>query len=89
MSRSNRDYKREYELFHGKPKEKKRRAGRNAARSKLKKEGVNVSGKDVDHKDRNPSNNSRSNLKVKTASSNRSYSRVGEKGHGPHKKRKS
>jgi len=29
-------------------------------------------GKDIDHKDRNPRNNSRSNLRVRSKSSNRS-----------------
>lgn len=33
-------------------------------------------GKDVDHKDGNPTNNSRSNLRVKSKSSNRSFART-------------
>ena len=43
-----RDYKKEYRDFHGKPKQIKNRAKRNAARRKL---GLKVGdGKEVDHK---------------------------------------
>ena len=45
-------------------------------------------GKDVDHKDRNTSHNSKSNLRVESKHKNRSYSRKGEKGHGPKKNHK-
>lgn len=57
-----RDYKKEYRDYHGKPEQKKRRAARNAARRKagLKK----GDGKEVDHRDGNPRNNSKSNLRV-------------------------
>ena len=37
-----------------------------------KKLGVKIKGKDVDHKDGNPRNNSRSNLRIRSKSSNRS-----------------
>jgi len=37
-----------------------------------KKLGNSILGKDIDHKDRNPRNNSRSNLRVRSKSSNRS-----------------
>ena len=69
-----RDYKKEYEDFHGKPKQVKRRAGRNAARSKMVAAGAVTKGdgKDVDHKDRNPKNNKRSNLRVTSKAKNRS-----------------
>lgn len=82
-SRSNRDYAREYELYHSKPEQKKRRAQRNAARKTLQKAGAvkKGDGKDVHHKDRNTSNNSRKNLSVKSKSSNRSFSRKRERGH--------
>ena len=75
-----RDYKAEYENYHKKPKQKKRRAQRNAARSKMEKAGAvhKGDGKDVDHKDRNTANNSRKNLRVKSKSANRSYSRKGQ-----------
>jgi len=51
-----RDYAAEYRNYHSRPKQKKRRAGRNAARRTLEGAGrvSNGDGKDVDHKDRNP-----------------------------------
>lgn len=51
-----RDYKKEYREYHSKPEQKKRRAGRNAARRKMEKAGKvrKGDGKDVDHRDRNP-----------------------------------
>lgn len=77
-----RNYKEEYERYHAKPGQVKRRAGRNAARAKLTKSGAvkKGDGKDVDHKDRNPRNNKRSNLRVTTKASNRSRnSRIRQK----------
>lgn len=46
-----RDYKKEYQDFHGKPEQIKRRAQRNAARAKAAKEGKvkRGDGKEVDH----------------------------------------
>lgn len=69
-----RDYKKEYNSYHSKPKQKKRRAARNKARRiAIKTKGkAAVAGKDVDHKDRNPHNNSRSNLRIQSRSKNRS-----------------
>ena len=69
-----RDYKKEYREYHGKPEQKKRRAGRNAARRIMKMVGraKKGDGKDVHHKDGNPLNNKRSNLKVENKSKNRS-----------------
>tara|TARA_E500000178_G_scaffold293731_1_gene298620 strand:+ start:1064 stop:1285 length:222 start_codon:yes stop_codon:yes gene_type:complete len=68
-----RDYKKEYNTYHGKPEQRKRRSSRNKARRiAVKKYGKQaVSGKDVDHKDRNPMNNSRRNLRIQSKSSNR------------------
>jgi hypothetical protein len=76
-----RDYKQEY-------KTAKRRgevasgpngdnAKRKAARRKLEKEGKvrKGDGKDVDHKNGNPKDNSRKNLRVQSKSDNRSFSR--------------
>lgn len=69
-----RDYKKEYQDFHAKPEQKKRRAGRNAARRKLTAEGRvrKGDGMDVDHKDHNTLNNNSSNLRVLRAKVNRS-----------------
>jgi hypothetical protein len=71
-----RNYKKEYANYHGKPAQIKRRNARNAARNKLKKAGVAVTGKDVAHRNGNPRDNRRKNLTVKTASQNRSYART-------------
>lgn len=59
--------------YNARPGEKKRRAARNASRDKLEKEGRvrKGDGKDVHHKDGNPKNKSKSNLKVERKSKNR------------------
>ena len=68
-----RDYKSEYNNYHSKPDQKKNRAGRNSARRIMKKKyGNSILGRDVDHKDRNPRNNSKGNLRLQSKSSNRS-----------------
>jgi len=68
-----RNYKSEYKNYHSKPEQKKNRAGRNGARRIMKKKyGNSILGRDVDHKDRNPRNNSKSNLRLQSKSSNRS-----------------
>ena len=72
-----RDYKREYETYHKSAKQKRRRAQRNSARAKLAKAGKvsKGDGKDVDHKNKDTSDNSVSNLRVKSKSANRSDNR--------------
>jgi hypothetical protein len=68
-----RNYKKEYENYHSQPEQKKDRAGRNGARILMKKKyGNSLLGRDVDHKDRNPRNNSMSNLRLQSKSLNRS-----------------
>lgn len=69
-----RDYKKEYNDYHGTPEQKRRRAERNAARRKMEKTGRvrKGDGKDVDHKNRNTSDNRLSNLRVMSKSANRS-----------------
>jgi len=68
-----RNYKSEYNNYHSTTKQKKDRAGRNGARRIMKKKyGNSILGRDVDHKDRNPTNNSKSNLRLQSKSSNRS-----------------
>ncbi len=69
-----RDYAKEYREYHSKPEQVKNRASRNKARRlTIKMHGKSaVKGKDVDHKDGNPRNNNRRNLKITSASYNRS-----------------
>lgn len=71
-----RNYRKEYDNYHGKPDQIKRRDSRNAARNLLKKKGVGVTGKDVAHKNGNPKDNRPSNLKVVSKTKNRSYKRT-------------
>jgi len=68
-----RNYKEEYKDFHSKPDQKKRRAGRNAARRKMTAAGKvkKGDGKDVHHKDGNSLNNKKKNLRVESRSKNR------------------
>ena len=74
-----RPYKKEYEEYQGKPEQIKKRAKRNAARAELMKNGKvhKGDGKDVDHIKplSKGGSSSKSNLRVKSASDNRSYSR--------------
>ena len=74
--KTKRNYKKEYQNYHGKAEQIKKRDSRNAARNLLKKKGVNVKGKDVAHKNGNPKDNRVSNLATKTASKNRSFRRT-------------
>jgi hypothetical protein len=69
-----RNYKREYALYHGKPKQIKRRAKRNKSRRMLARQGLvrKGDGKDVHHRDHNVANTSRSNLAIISKSKNRS-----------------
>lgn len=69
-----RNYKKEYENYHSKPVQRKKRSSRNKARRKVAKSvgKSKIRGKDVDHKDRNPLNNSRKNLRISSKSRNRS-----------------
>ena len=77
-----RDYKREYKVSHSSPEEKKKRASRNAARAKMEKAGKvrKGDGKDVDHKNSNPKDNSKGNLRVQSKSANRSFPRTKKAG---------
>ncbi|NDG70456.1 MAG: HNH endonuclease [Proteobacteria bacterium] len=69
-----RDYKKEYQTYQGTREQLRKRSSRNKARRRLEKDGLvhKGDGKDVDHKDGNPLNNSRSNLHAMSASKNRS-----------------
>jgi hypothetical protein len=84
-------YKRNYKQenkYKSKPEQIKKRTQRNAARAKLMKAGLVKKGdsKDVDHKNKRTSNNSKSNLRVVPAKVNRSFKRAGKKyGNGKRK----
>lgn len=67
-----RNYAKEYANYHSKPAQRKNRSSRTMASRKLKC----PKGKEVGHKDGNPRNNARSNLKCQTVKSNRSYKRT-------------
>jgi len=68
-----RDYKKEYDNYHKKPEQRRRNDSRKAARRLMvKKHGkAKLAGKDIDHKDRNPKNNSSSNLRIQSKKTNR------------------
>lgn len=70
---NDRDYKEEYDSYHGTTEQKKRRAARNKARRHLERSGRvhKGDGKDVDHKDGNPLNNGSANIRVIDRSTNR------------------
>ena len=72
-SMTERNYKREYENYHSKPEQKKRRAARNATRRKKESTGAvkKGDGKDVHHRDGNPRNQSSDNLAVLPKGRNR------------------
>jgi len=68
-----RNYRKEYDNYHSKPEQRKNRAGRVKARRLMMRIGKvrKGDGKDVDHKDGNPKNNGKHNLRVRDKSKNR------------------
>ena len=67
-----RDYKKEYKRDQSSAKQRKRRSNRNKARRRM---GLKVGDKrQVHHKDGNPSNNKRSNLKLMSRKKNTTLS---------------
>ncbi len=79
MKNGKRDYKTQYEKYDGKEDVKKDRAKRNGARREMEREGKvsKGDGKDVDHKKplSKGGSNSRSNLRVRSSSANKSFAR--------------
>jgi len=77
-----RDYKKEYSNYQGTAEQKKKRASRNSARSAMVKAGKvrKGDGKDVDHKNGNPKDNAKNNLRVTTKRANRSFPRNAKAG---------
>lgn len=65
--------------FKARPEEIAKRSSRNAARAIMKAEmgAAKIKGKEVEHKDGNPRNNSRSNLKLVTPAANNNGRRGG------------
>jgi len=74
LNENKRNYKKEYREYHGKPDQIKRRANRVQARRDMEATGRvhKGDGKDIDHKDGNPMNNKKSNLRVTSRHYNRS-----------------
>lgn len=74
-SKRKRNYRREYDNYHAKPEQKKRRAQRNASRRKMAKLGrvKKGDGKDVHHRDRDTGNKSMNNLTVTSKRVNRGW----------------
>ena len=78
MKKSNRNYRKEYDNYHSKPEQRKRNAGRLRARRLMVKKGKvkAFDKKDVNHKDKDPTNNDLSNLSVTTQKYNRTEPRL-------------
>ncbi len=79
MKNGKRDYKREYEKYHSRPEQIKNRTERTTARRQANAAGVTHKGdgKDIDHKKplSKGGSNGKSNQRVVSASTNRSFSR--------------
>lgn len=80
MKNGKRDYKREYELYQGRPEQIKRRSERTVARRQANAAGVTHKGdgKDIDHITplSKGGSNAKSNQRVVNASTNRSFART-------------
>lgn len=68
-----RDYRKEYDTYQGTPEQRRANDARKKARREMTKKGKvrPGDGKEVDHKDGNPRNNSPSNLQVLSRGANR------------------
>lgn len=72
-----RNFRAEYDNYHSRPEQIKKRAKRNEARRKMMAAGKvkRGDGRDVDHKNGDPTDNSPGNLRVQSKSQNRSFPR--------------
>lgn len=86
MAKASESKKKYDKKYNARPEQKKRRAQRNKARRKLEDEGKvkKGDGKDVDHKNKQTSDNGKKNLRVRSRSANRADNR----GKGGRKKKK-
>jgi 5-methylcytosine-specific restriction endonuclease McrA len=79
MKNGKRDYAREYREYHSRDEQIKNRSKRTTARRKANEDGITSKGdgKDLDHKTplSKGGSNSRSNLRVVSKSTNRSFAR--------------
>jgi len=86
MTTRKRNYRKEYDSYHGKPEQIKNREQRNDARREMEKAGKvsKGDGKDVDHKTpiKKGGGNQKSNLQVTTKAENRGW-RKGQSGYTP------
>ena len=71
---SKRNYRKEYDNYQSRPEQRRRNDARKKARRLMirKKGKAALRGKDIDHKDRNPKNNSMRNLRIQSRRKNRS-----------------
>ena len=74
-NKEDRNVAREYELEKKRPGAHEARMVRQRARRKLDAEGVDRTGKDIDHVHGTKAGNGASNLRLRTPSQNRSFSR--------------
>lgn len=83
MKDGKRDYKTENKKYNSRPSQKKKRASRNKARQEALRKGKVRLGdtKDIDHKNKNPLDNSSGNTRVQERSTNRSFRRNKNGGH--------
>lgn len=77
-----RNYRIEYDNYQGTPEQRRRNDARKKARRLMEKEGKvrKGDGKDVDHKNGNPKDNSKKNLRVTNKTNNRSFPRNSKAG---------
>lgn len=77
MPVKSRNYRKEYDNYQGTPAQRKNNDSRKQARRKMEAAGKvkKGDGKDVDHKNGKPKDNSKKNLRVTTKKANRSFPR--------------